>query len=64
MNQEHLVSRRASLKGLGAMGAVLVLREAATVSSQAAPGPPGGSQDKQAASVVDVAIGRFTKGHS
>jgi C_GCAxxG_C_C family probable redox protein len=64
MSQEHSVSRRASLKSLGAAGAMLVLGRPAAEARQAGPGPADGSRGRQTANVVDVAIGRFTKGHS
>ncbi len=64
MSQEHSVSRRASLKSLGAVGAVLALGGPAAAARQATPKPAGGTQDKQTVNVVDVATGRFMKGHS
>lgn len=64
MSEKHSVSRRASLKGLGAMGTVLVLGGAGAAARQAEPKPAGRVQDKQAGNVVDVAAGRFMKGHS
>lgn len=64
MSQEHSVSRRASLKGLGAVGAVFVLGGPAAAARQAKPIPSGGTQGKQTVNVVDVATGRFMKGHS
>ena len=63
MSEEHRVSRRASLKSLGAAGAVLVLG-GRTAARQAEPKPAAGAEAKQAANVVDVATGRFMKGHS
>ena len=64
MSQEHPVSRRASLKSLGTMGAVLVLGQAARTSGQTEPKPPAVNQGKPTVDVVDVAMGRFAKGHS
>ena len=64
MSEVHAVSRRASLKSLGAVGAVLVLGGPRAGAPQADPKPAGSTQDKQPASVVDVAAGRFVKGHS
>ncbi len=64
MNDEHCVSRRASLKGLGAMGAAMVLGGAAPTAQQAAAKPVPGAQDKQAPNLADVAVTRFNKGHS
>lgn len=64
MSEEYAVSRRASLKSLGAVGAVLVLGGPAAAARQADPKPAGSAQDKQPANVVDVAAGRFMKGHS
>ncbi len=65
MNEEHSgVSRRATLKSLGAAGAVLVLGGTAAAARQGAPKPAATSQDKPAANPVDVALARFAKGHS
>ena len=64
MSEKHSVSRRASLKSLGAMGTVLVLGGAGAAARQAEPTSAGRVQNKQAGNVVDVAAGRFTKGHS
>ncbi len=64
MSEEHSgVSRRATLKSLGAAGAVLVLGGTA-VAGQADPKPAPAGQDKPAANPVDVAVARFSKGHS
>ncbi len=63
MSEEHRVSRRASLKGLGAMGAVVALGGVAAAQSAAQP-KPAGSQDKAMPNVADVAAERFTKGHA
>ncbi len=62
MSDEHSVSRRATLKGLGAMGAVIALGGGAAAQAPGEPKPAG--KDKQAATVVDVATARFAKGHS
>ncbi len=65
MSEEHSgVSRRATLKSLGAAGAVLVLGGTAADARQAEPKPSAGSQDKASANPVDVALARFSKGHS
>ena len=64
MSQQDSVSRRASLKSLGAVGAALVLGGPVEAARQAEPRPAGGTQEKQTVNVVDVATGRFTKGHS
>ena len=64
MSDEHCVSRRASLKSLGAMGAVMALGGPAAASPQADPKPVKGDQAKPPVNVVDVATGRFAKGHS
>ncbi len=70
MNEEHPVSRRASLKSLGAVGAAIMLGGAAPTSHQADPKAQGdakpaqGDKEKPAANVVDVAVGRMAKGHS
>ena len=64
MSEEHSVSRRASLTSLGAVGALLVLGGPAAAAPQAGPKPAAGNQDKQPVDVVEVAAGRFMKGHS
>ena len=64
MNQEYSVSRRARLKSMGAMGAVLVLGKAAAISGQTEPKPAANAQNKQAVNVADLASSRFVKGHS
>lgn len=64
MSEEHSVSRRASLKSLGAMGAAIVCGGAAATPRQAEPKPARSDQGKQAVNVVDLALGRFAKGHS
>ena len=62
MSDERSVSRRATLKGLGAMGAVAVLGGPVAAQAPATQKPAG--QDKPAGNVVDVAVSRMTKGHS
>ncbi len=65
MSHEHSVSRRASLKSLGAVGAVVVLGGPAAAAPQGGePRSAAASQSKPTVNVVDVAIDRFTKGHS
>jgi hypothetical protein len=65
MSEEHAVSRRASLKSLGTVGAALVLGgPAAAAAPQGEPNAVASTRDKQPTSVVDVASGRFMKGHS
>jgi|PlaIllAssembly_1097288.scaffolds.fasta_scaffold984826_1 hypothetical protein len=64
MNREHGVSRRASLKGLGAMGAAIALGGAVPAQAQAELKPARNNQDKLPASVADLAVARFGKGHS
>ncbi len=61
MSEEHRVTRRAGLKGLGAMGAVMALGGVAAAQEQA---KPAAAPDKPASNVVDVAVERFTKGHA
>ncbi len=62
MSKEHSMSRRASLKSLGAMGAAIVL-SAAPVDAQSEARPATkGDKDKQAVSVVEVAADRMSKG--
>ncbi len=64
MRDEHSVSRRATLKSLGAMGAVIVLGGASAAQSPAPPKETKSDQSKPAGSPVDVATDRFSKGHS
>jgi len=65
MSKEHSVSRRASLKRLGAVGAAMVFGRAAEASTPSAePKPAKSDQRKQAVSTLDLAISRFGKGHS
>ena len=64
MGEEHSVSRRASLKSLGAMGTVMVLGGGAALARQAEPGLAGSLQGKKTVNVVDLAVARFGKGHS
>lgn len=64
MSDRHVVSRRASLKSLGTVGAALVLGGPAAAARQGEPKAAASTQDKQPTSVVDVATGRFVKGHS
>ncbi len=64
MSEEHSVSRRASLKSLGVMGAAAILGPAVAAQTPADPKPVQSDQPKQPANVVDVAADRFTKGHS
>ncbi len=76
MSDEHCVSRRASLKSLGAVGAAIVLGGGAAASQQVGtkpqaetkpqvePKPAKSDPEKPAGSVVDVAATRMTKGHS
>ncbi len=65
MSEEHSgLSRRTTLKSLGAAGAVLVLGGAVPAAQQADPKPAVGAQDKQPVDVVDLASSRFMKGHS
>ncbi len=65
MSEEHSMSRRASLKSLGAMGGAMVFGAArvGSAQSEARPATKGG-EDKQAVNVVDVAVDRMSKGHS
>ena len=65
MNHKCRVSRRSSLKSLGAMGAVTLLGGAAEASvPPAEPKPAKSEKGKQAVNAVDLAIARFGKGHS
>lgn len=64
MSDEHAVSRRASLKSLGAMGAVMVFGGAAAAQAPGQPKPARSDQGKPAVNVVDLAVDRMTKGHS
>ncbi len=65
MSERQPVSRRASLKSMGAMGAVLVLGgRPAAAQSPGEPKPAQAVADKPPADVADVAVGRMAKGHS
>ncbi len=65
MSEEHSMSRRASLKSLGAMGGAMVFGAARVGSAQSEAKPAtNGDKDKQAENVVDVAVDRMSKGHS
>lgn len=64
MSEEHRVSRRAGLKSLGAMGAVMVLGGPAAGAPQGDSKPARSDQAKPTLNVVEVATGRFAKGHS
>ena len=64
MSQEHPTSRRASLKSLAALGAALALEGPAAAACRDTPAPAAGTQSQEATNVVDVAAGRFAKGHS
>jgi hypothetical protein len=64
MSQESSVSRRASLKSLGAVGASIALGGPAAAMRQAEPRPAPAGQEKPRVDIVDVATGRFAKGHS
>jgi C_GCAxxG_C_C family probable redox protein len=63
MSEEHGVSRRATLKGLGAMSAAMVFGGAA-FPLHAEPTPAGGDQNKDGVNVVELAVDRMAKGHS
>ncbi len=63
MSDEQCVTRRASLKTLGAMGAVMALGGVAAAQKPEPP-TPAGAQDKPAPNVVQIAVDRFTKGHA
>jgi C_GCAxxG_C_C family probable redox protein len=58
------MSRRSSLKGLGAIGATLLGGAAAGTSPAAQPQAPAEDAAKPAACPVDLAVARFGKGHS
>ncbi len=65
MSEEHPISRRASLKSLGAIGAAMVLGAAPADSAQSGAKPATkGDNDKQAVSAVEVAVARMSKGYS
>jgi len=65
MSKENRLSRRSSLKGLGALGAATLLDGAATGTSPAAESQaPAKATGKAAANPVDLAVARFGKGHS
>jgi hypothetical protein len=64
MSEEHAVSRGASLKTLGAAGAVFVLGGPAATARQAGTKNAAGNPEKPAGNPVEVAVARFAKGHS
>jgi hypothetical protein len=64
MSEHHSVSRRASLKTLGAVGAALAFGGRVGAQSPMPPEPAAANARKQAANVVDVAFDRFSKAHS
>jgi hypothetical protein len=64
MSDEHRVSRRASLKGLGVLGVAVALGASSAAQSPAEPRRAAGDQDKPGANPVDLAVDRFSKGHS
>jgi hypothetical protein len=64
MSEKRTVSRRTSLKTLGATGAAVMLGGGAGLAGQATAKPAASGQDKKALNVVDVAVARFGKGHS
>ncbi len=64
MSNEHPVTRRATLKGLGAMGATIALAGARAAAQQTDSKPARSDQDKSRANAVDVAADRFAKGYS
>lgn len=66
MSRECRVSRRSSLKGLGAIGASTLLGGAAAGTAPAAESqaPAKAAGKKQADNPVDLAVARFGKGHS
>jgi len=65
MSEEHSLSRRASLKTLGAVGAAMVIGGAAEASGPPAdPKPATSDKDQQAVNAVDLAVARLGKGHS
>ena len=59
MSDGHAVSRRQSLKELGAVGAAFALGGVAPLEAQ---NPP--DKEKPSTGVVDVAADRMLKGHS
>jgi hypothetical protein len=63
MSEEHSVSRRASLKSLGAMGAAIVLGGGVAATPRQAE-PKASDQGKSVVNVADLAVARFGKGHS
>lgn len=65
MCRECRLSRRSSLKGLGAIGASTLLGGAAAGTAPAAESKaPAKAAGKQADNPVDLAVARFGKGHS
>jgi hypothetical protein len=64
MSNQHRRSRRATLKHLGTLGAVVAFGSAAPIGAAEDSRPATALQDQNAVSVVDVAVGRMAKGHS
>lgn len=64
MSRDLCLSRRASLKSLGTMGAAVLLGAPAAAQRPADPKPAAADKDKQPVNVVEVAAGRMAKGHS
>lgn len=64
MSEKHTVSRRASLKGLGAIGAAIALGGTAAAQAPTEPKPARSTPGKPAVNIVDLAAERFAKGHS
>jgi C_GCAxxG_C_C family probable redox protein len=64
MSKESRVSRRSSLKGLGALGATTLLGGVAAETAAAESEAPKKEAGKPAAGPVELAVARFGKGHS
>ncbi len=64
MSEENRASRRAALKSLGAVGAIVALGGTATAQNPTETKPAKTDIDKQAANPVDLAVASFAKGYS
>jgi hypothetical protein len=64
MSGEHRVSRRASLRSLGAASAAVVLGGVSPTAQQPAANSVAGGPGASLPNVVDLAVARFGKGHS
>ncbi len=64
MSEEHIVSRRTSLKILGATGAAVVLTGFTPASPEDGLKPAGSGQDQRSVNIPDLAAERMASGFS